>query len=59
MPAKVEDILSETDDAQLCDHIYDWIVDRYGEHIDVSQIGEHERVVLCVLNAKCIIDNCR
>lgn len=57
MTSQIEHILAETDDYRLCDRIDTWIVERRGEFLDLSNIPEHERVVLCVLGASGIIDN--
>lgn len=57
MTSGIDEILQETDDRRLCDRIYDWIVERHGEQLDLSNVPEHERVVLCVLGASGIINN--
>jgi hypothetical protein len=57
MAAEIQLILAETNDEKLCERLYDWIIQRYGEEIDRSRMPEHERMVICVLYAKGIIEN--
>lgn len=57
MTSGIDEILQETDDRSLCDRTCSWIVERHGEQLDLSNVPEQERVVLCVLHASGIIDN--
>lgn len=57
MTNRIDDILTESDDDELCHRIVDWIVERHGESLDLSKVPDCERVVLCVWNASGVIDN--
>jgi hypothetical protein len=57
MAKSLQILLAQTDDAELCDGVFDLVVAYHGEDIDASAISEAERVVLLVWHASGIIGN--
>lgn len=53
----IQQILNRKDDGELCVKLFDRLVGRYGERIDVSRLPDPHRVVVLVLGAKGIIEN--
>jgi hypothetical protein len=57
MTKLIRDVLNEADDAKLCRDLFGRIVDHHGEGLDVSTVGEAERVVLLVEHVSGIVGN--